>query len=313
MDQPIESSLPNTPFTRQDALQNGLLLSRLKRGDVVNVSKSIYRPADWDFDLVDAARVLSEATPNAWISHTTAARIHGLILPSWLSSSNELHLSKARNLPSSRRKGVFGHTLLAFEDELEISGGIRLSTRAKTWLDLASILPLYDLVALGDQLIRIPRPIFEGRSEPFTTVAKLQIMVSRHRNLQGIVTAREALELMRIGADSAPETMLRLAMHDAALPEPELQVKLFDRDDAPSADLGYRSRKIAIQYDGAHHLDDEQRFSDRRRDKQFVRAGWTVLVFDRTDLEDQFNTAIPRIKKALRGSWVDPAIQAGFQ
>ena len=82
-----------------------------------------------------------------------------------------------------------------------------------------------------------------------------------------------------LGADSAPETLLRLAMLDAGLPEPELQLTLWDGPMAPSADAGYRARRIALQYDGAHHLDEVQRHSDRRRDKAFEAAGWTVLIF----------------------------------
>lgn len=138
-------------------------------------------------------------------------------------------------------------------------------------------------------------------------------MVERHKNLQGIVRAREALELMRVGADSAPESMLRLAMLDAGLPEPELQVHLRIGDRlSPSADLGYRERRLAIQYDGGHHLEEEQIHSDRRRDKAFRTAGWTVLVFGKDDLADGFGDATVRIKGALRKAWIDPAVQAGF-
>lgn len=312
MDQPTEMGIPTTPFTLREAKQNGLRPSRLRRRDLVNVSKSIYRPVDWDFDLISAARVLSEATPDAWVSHSTAARIHTMILPPWLAESNELHLSKVQKLPPTRRKGISGHTVLAFADEVATINGIRMSTKARTWLDLAAAVGLHDLVAMGDQLIRIPRAVFEGRDTPHTTLTELKTMVSRHRNLQGIVRAREALDLMRVGSDSGPETMLRLAMYDAGLPEPDLQVKLYDRDDSASADLGYKELKIALQYDGAHHLDDAQRWSDRRRDKQFTQAGWTALVFNRNDLDNGFDEAIRRIKKAIRAGVVSPPQAAGF-
>ncbi len=154
----------------------------------------------------------------AWISHVTAARIHGTFLPPWLSDSNELHLSKPRQLPSVRRKGVIGHTVVASADEIEYVQGIWMSTRSRTWLDLARRLPLPDLVCMGDQLIRTPRPEFEERETAFTTLEALRDLVGRHKNLQGVVRAREALDLMRVGADSAPESLLRLAMLDAGIP-----------------------------------------------------------------------------------------------
>ena len=277
-----------------------------------SVSHGIHRPAEWTFDLREAARALCAVSPGAWISHGTAARLHGLILPPWLSDSNELHLSKPRNLPETRRKGIAGHTLTTFPDEVEAVEDVRTSTRARTWLDLARTMPLNDLVCMGDQLIRIPRPKLEDREAPYATLDSLRTMVQRHRNLQGIVRARQALGLMRVGADSGPETLMRLAMLDAGLPEPELQIVLWDRFGAPSADAGYRARRIALQYDGAHHLDEVQRHKDRRRDNAFAAAGWTVLVFTQDDYVDGFGRAVLRIKDALRSAWTDPSVTSGF-
>ncbi len=301
-------------FTYAEACDVGLTPDQLRTGSrFEHVSQGIYRVAKQDFVLRDAARVLSAASPGAWISHTTAARLHGLLLPPWLTDSNELHLSKPRTLPPVRRKGIVGHTLVGYADEIEEIDGIYMSTKARTWLDLARTLPLRDLVCIGDQLIRIPRPdLEEGRTEPFETLENLRKMLKRHRNLQGVVRAREALELMRVGSDSGPETVMRLAMLDAGLPEPDLQLTLWDGPGAPSADAGYRDRKIALQYDGAHHRDELQAHKDARRDKAFASAGWTVLIFTQEDYADGFGKAVLRIKQALRRAWTDPSITAGF-
>ncbi|MEV7455924.1 hypothetical protein [Pseudarthrobacter oxydans] len=123
--------LAAAPFTFSSAMSSGVPLSRLRRKDVINVSRGLYRPAGWDFDLEGAARALSAASPGAWISHVTAARLRCQLLPPWLADSSELHLSKPRSLPSVRRKGVIGHTVLAREDETELVDGIRLSTPAR--------------------------------------------------------------------------------------------------------------------------------------------------------------------------------------
>lgn len=301
-----------TPFTLAEAESLGISRERLRGKGFVGVSHGLYRPASWDFELREAARALCAATPGAWISHTTAARLHGLILPPWLSDSCELHLSKPRKLAGVRRKGILGHTVLARADEVEITGDLRISTRSRTWLDLAGTIPLPELVCIGDQLIRIPRVVFEGRDTPFATVASLRAMLDGHRNLQGIVRAREALDLLRVGSDSGPETLLRLAMLNAGLPEPDLQLALRAQPGAPSADLGYRTRRIAIQYDGRVHLDELQAESDKRRDGAFRNAGWTVLIFDREDLADGFDLAVRQIRQALRTAWLDPAVAAGF-
>lgn len=310
---PLPSNLAARPFTLDQARAAGIPQKRLRQADVEHVSRGLYRPASWDFDLEEAARALSSATPGAWISHVTAARLHCSYLPPWLSDSTELHLSKPRGMPGVRRKGIVGHSVLVGPREVEYLDGIWLSTRARTWLDLASILPPNDLVALGDELIRVPRPEFEGREKPYTSVQDLRLMVDRHPNLQGIVRARQALDLMRVGSDSGPETLLRLAMLDAGIPEPELQISLRPDDPrSPSADLGFRRRRVAIQYDGGHHLLGPQNLSDRRRDKAFEAAGWVVLVFGKDDLAEGFSTGIRKIKRALRRSRIDPACASGF-
>ncbi|WP_306736166.1 hypothetical protein [Arthrobacter sp. ZGTC412] len=234
-------------------------------------------------------------------------------LPPWLSDCTELHLSKPKALPGARRKGIRGHRVLVGPNEVEFVDGIWVSTRARTWLDMARLLPLHHLVAMGDELIRSPRPDLEGREHPHSSVDSLRAMIARHPNLQGVVRARQALELMRVGADSVPETFLRLAMLDAGLPEPELQLSLRPGDArSPSADLGFRLRRVAIQYDGGHHLQEPQQLSDRRRDKAFEAAGWSVIILDKADRDDDFATAVRRIKRALRSSAVNPAAASGF-
>ncbi|MGN5733471.1 DUF559 domain-containing protein [Arthrobacter psychrochitiniphilus] len=304
--------IPERPFTVGEAQSRGLPRQRLRGKEVEGVSYGIYRPAGWNFELKEAARALCAASPGAWISHSTAARLHQLILPPWLGDSNDLHISRPRHTSGVRRRGIHAHKMTAFPDETELDGELRLSTRARTWLDMARVLSLVDLVCMGDQLVRIPRAIFEEREEPYATLASLRAILDRHRNLQGIVRSRDALELVRVGSDSGPETLLRLAMINAGLPEPDLQIKLWDRDDAPSADAGYRDRRIALQYDGAHHLDEVQRHSDRRRDRAFRDAGWTVLVFTQEDVADGFESATLLIKCALRTAWTDPSIESGF-
>lgn len=309
----LPSPLAAAPFTYAAARSLGVPASRLRQSDITHISRGLYRPVGWSFELEAAARALSAASPGAWVSHVTAARLRCQILPPWLSDSEELHLSKPRALPEVRRKGIIGHTVLALDEEVETAEGIRVSTRPRTWLDLSRQLNLSDLVCMGDELVRIPRLALEGRSEPFATIDGLRSMVSRHANLQGIVRARAALDLIRVGSDSGPETLLRLAMCDAGLPEPELQLMLRpENPGGPTADLGYRRRRLAVQYDGDHHLLPDQILSDRRRDKAFESAGWTVLILTKDDLADGFAGATARIKGLLRTAYLSPLTTAGF-
>ena len=91
----------------------------------------------------------------------------------------------ARPCRPVRRKGVVGHTVLAFDDEVMVWDGIRISTPARTWLDLARILPLEDLVAVGDQLVRRPHLGLEDRTEPWATLPQLEAMLRAAPEAQG--------------------------------------------------------------------------------------------------------------------------------
>ena len=293
--------LASAPFTVYEARAAALGSSRLRAADLATAGRLLYLPAGWEFELRGLARALSAATPGAWISHLTAAVLLGLWLPSWFLGCRELHLSKPRALPPVRRAGVVGHTVLAFDEELMVWDGIRISTPARTWLDLARILPLKDLVAVGDQLVRQPRPDLEGRTEPWATLPQLAAMLRRHPKLKGIVKARQALELIRPGSDSAPETFLRLELTASGLPEPELQLRIVPGDPySPAADLGYRRHRVAVQYDGGHHLTPEQQSRDNRRDEYFNAAGWRYFKFNSDDLADDFRGAVQRVRGALR-------------
>jgi Protein of unknown function (DUF559) len=298
---PLPAHLVSVPFTVSEARAASLSRGRLRSSDLASAGRLLYLPAGWEFELPLLARALSAATPGAWVSHLTAAILLGLWLPAWFQDCRDLHLSKPKSLPQVRRHGVIGHTVLAYDDEIMVWEGIRISTPARTWLDLARVLPLQDLVAMGDQVIRQPREELELRYEPWSTVQDLREMLRRHPKMQGIVKARAAVDLIRLGADSAPETFLRLAMMDAGLPEPELQVQIVPGDSySPAADLGYRRQRIAIQYDGGHHLTREQQSRDNRRDAAFHFAGWRYFKFNVDDLANEFRRAVAQVRTALR-------------
>ena len=300
---PLPETLAKQPFTIYEARDLGVTQKRLRAKDMVGSGRLIRAHAGRDLDLAERARVLCEATPDAWVSHETAAVLSGLGLPPWLGIEPRIHLSKPHGLPRVRRSGIIGHRVHVIPGEVVEVDGIRVSGPARTWLDLAHQLPLKYLVAMGDQLIRIPRPELESRSAPFAYKDGLRLLIRQHPNMKGVEKARLAIDEMRVGSDSFPETFLRLALLDAHLPEPELQLRL-DPDDSrsPAADLGYRKYRIAVQYDGEHHRSREQQARDNRRDEFFINAGWSYFKPNADDLADQFQQLIARIKRARRSS-----------
>lgn len=117
-----------------------------------------------------------------------------------------------------------------------------------------------------------------------------------------MATARDALPLLRAGVDSAPESLLRLLIVAAGLPEPE--VNQWITDDAgrrvSRPDLQYRVQRIALEYEGEHHLTDPRQWSrDIDRDDRLRALGWTVLRFTKRHLGAGREDALARISQAL--------------
>jgi hypothetical protein len=296
---PLPDSLVRTPFTVHESRALGVPAKRLRARDLSGGGRLIYLPAGVQLEIIERARVLTAATPGAWVSHETAAVLTLLGLPPWLGDCSSIHLSKPHELPRVRRAGVTGHRVRCNPGELTDVDGVPVTAPPRTWLDLAADLPLNYLLALGDQIIRVPRPGLEQRTEPYAYQDGLRLLIRQHPNMKGVEKARLALDEMRVGADSFPETFLRLALLDAHLPEPELQMRLEPDDPrSPAADLGYRRYRVAIQYDGAPHLTREQQSRDNRRDEAFRNAGWAYYKVNADDLAEGFEGLIARIKRA---------------
>ena len=174
--------------------------------------------------------------------------------------------------------------------------GVRVAQAHWVFVEMAALLTVEELVVLGDRLVREPHRDLEEQTEPMAGVGDIRAAVRRGRGRTGIVRARHAAEMVRVGADSPPETLMRLALLRGGLPEPELQVRLRPQDRrSPVGDAGYREKKIVLQYEGAHHFGPEQQAKDERRNAEFRADGWDVLPANRTDFRDGFDAFTQRV------------------
>lgn len=298
--EPLPPALLGREFTLSQAAALGVPPHRLRARDVVRIGRGIYRHLGTPLSLESRVRVLCASLPETFACHHTSGILNRLLLPRHIECTPEVHLGRPPDRPAPRRRLVIGHRLALGECELIERDGLRLTSPSRTWLDLAPYLDWADHVALGDQIIRIPRPAFEGRSHPWDTLDGLRRLLESHPNLPGIVAARRTLPYLRVGSDSAPETKFRLALTGAGLPEPELQVLLDPGNPySYSADLGYRSRRLALQYEGSVHREWPRKLRDNKRDAAFDDARWRTLRFDDSDLANGFVRAVERVRRYL--------------
>lgn len=179
--------------------------------------------------------------------------------------------------------------------------GVRLLGPDRSFVDSAAArfrLSWVQLVQAGDRLVHLKH----------TTVSTL-ITYCDSVHLDGVQRARLAARYVRAGAESQMETLLRLMLVCARLPEPACNATICD--DAgrfvARCDLVLARYRVIVEYDGYwHRKTREQRVADRRRVAELEALGWTVLVVTAEDMVRK-QAVVARVHRALvAGGYTGP-------
>jgi hypothetical protein len=174
-------------------------------------------------------------------------------------------------------------------DVIEVAG-LRVTSGAQTFLDLAARLPPAELVAVGDALMR----------SRHLSAEELAVRLTRADGVRGVVRGRECAPLLTPKAQSRPESLVRYWLHAAGLPVPEPQLAVLDRwgREVAHTDLGYEKWKVALEYEGRQHADRDQFGRDIDRYSLMAADGWLLLRYAGRHL-DRPATVVDRTQRAL--------------
>ncbi|MFI2664928.1 DUF559 domain-containing protein [Micromonospora carbonacea] len=246
------------------------LRTRLAKGQVVRARRGVY--ADGPIEDLDALRALLLCLPSeAMLSRHTAARLHGFgVLP-----EGAVHVQLPPEIPRPRLPGVVVHHS-AVPVEPVLVRGLPCAPAPRCAVDLARTVRRLDALPVLDAVLRAGVVSRDGLVEE----------VLSHGGLPGVRQARSLVPLADGRAECRQESQLRLVLIDGGLPVPEPQVWVLDEDGAGRyrLDLGYRRRRIGIEYDGLSHLDRERLRYDRDRANWLASEGWTMRHFTDRDL-----------------------------
>ncbi len=277
--------LPDGPFLRAQAVRSGLTPWELKRA-YRRLFRGVYIRAG--VTVTETARnraALLIAPEGSYLSHHSAARMLGGIVP----DDPDVHITSVG--PRAKTTGIAAHR--AKTDQAVITWkGLTLTSAGQTFLDLAQLLTLVDLVVLGDSLVRAKR------ISPSELVLVADAASGPHSRL-----ARRAARLVRSGVDSPMETRLRLLIVLAGLPEPTVDYRVHDEDGRliHRYDLSYLDFRLIIEYDGRQHAESgEQWHTDLGRDEQL--DNWRVrrLVIVANDIFRTPANTLRRITAAMK-------------
>lgn len=299
---PLPEHLTPGSFSVRASDKAGVTRSRTRAKDLLLVSRGIRMPLESDASGAAALRAYTDMDDSSILVSLSAARIWGIPIPSNRSGDWQIHLARRRGFSFPRRVNVVGHLLTLLPYEALEYDGVRLTSPARTWLDLASLMTTEDLVAAGDHLVCSHGSDFPVPKEALCSIEELTEMVGRHSGMRGVRTARAALELIRVGADSAPETLMRLALVNANLPEPALNHVIRNHFGQPVLwpDAAYLDYRISLQYDGQHHGGIEQHLRDIERQEKSLAHGWLEVRISKHDLEGERPAFVHKVRRALQ-------------
>ncbi|MEU8299281.1 hypothetical protein AB0C04_18615 [Micromonospora sp. NPDC048909] len=296
-------------FRGSDATRRCLLTRHQLRGaSWVRLLHDVYADARLDRDhRLTCQAALLRLPPGAVIAGPSAAYLHGVEHAA--SFSDDVHVLVPRTARVDSHRGIRVHTAdrrsaMACVRSSSIGGpaasasGSLLSTggpmprsdptaaawETAVWLDPVRAVGIVDAL-LGQRL---------------TDDAALSDIATRHLDRPGGRRAAWIFGLADAGAQSPPESHLRVRLVLAGLPRPVAQHPV------PVAsglivhpDLAWPEYRVAVEYDGHWHAEADPLHADRRRLNQLVAGGWLVLHVTSRRLHGEFPTVVREVRSAL--------------
>lgn len=274
------------PFTRAHALALGIDPKTIRGPQFREVFRDVL--VSRDVELTTAVRARAALTlhlPTAFVSHVTAAELMDLPVP----ASDRVHVTAVKQEERRQHPGIACHIACRETDVVE-HAGLRISSPLDLFIELAGVLEVVDLVIAGDAMVKLG--LFTA-DELRTFCAGTRRWHSRR--------ARRGAALVREGVESPMETRLRLLLVWAGLPEPAVNLLVTDSTGQERRlDLSYPFLKIAIEYDGRHHIEREPQWNqDLRRRENLEADGWRFVVVTSAGVFKEPQDTIDRVVQAL--------------
>ncbi|MFC7496484.1 MULTISPECIES: endonuclease domain-containing protein [unclassified Nocardioides] len=276
----------NRPFTRQEFTDAGYDPRLLRRTCFEAVFKGVWVHVDCIDDMTRIRAALVAHPAGAIASHFSAARVYRLPVPDHPFE----HVTVFRPRDRRRRDGVKSHVTTRLRRARHVRD-IPVLDPVSTFIQLAGHLSLVDLVVVGDALVR----------EFSIAPARLVRLCARSGDYYAR-RAAEAAGYVRVGVDSPMESILRMLIVLAGLPEPQTNVQLFDESGALRRrfDLYYAGVRVIVEYDGRQHARDTAQWKrDLHRREEFDDDGYRILVVTAEGIYRDPERTLERVRRLL--------------
>jgi very-short-patch-repair endonuclease len=225
--------------------------------------------------------------PAGVISGSSAAVLHALPV---LSIPDEPELTRTPSAASGRRSTIHQRAATLGAADVTSWFGARVTTVARDLVDIARHDRAAGLVAADG-----------ARRERLTTADEVAAVLARSRGWPGVCGAREVLALASPLAESALESIVRLALHDAGLPMPQLQVEIDDpeRGRRYRVDMLWPQERLVLEADGRVKYTADELWREKVRQERLVRLGYRVERVMWADVLHFWPATLTRLHAAL--------------
>ena len=267
-------------------LSNDAISHRVRSGEWRRLRRGVYAirgaPESWDQHVFAAVLACGD---NTYVSHATAAPYWGFCGFETPRVETTVPLGRVVRL-----EGIRAHRSGTLTDaDVRAIGPIPIVSPARTLIDLSSRCSDAGLGELIDDGLR-------------RRVLSLGALHSIARRLPSIAPGRSPKRVERVlrtrisgyhPGDSELESRVRRAIIASGLPEPVRQLRVVVDGRVYRLDLAYPAVMLAIEVDGFEYHRGRDVFDrDRVRQKDLVRAGWTVLRFTSESSDDEIVAAV---------------------
>lgn len=308
------------PFSRSAASQHGISGSRLRAHDLERPFHGVFCKVGSPHELWWSCRAYQERMKATHcFSHHTAAQLYGLPLPLYAATNPRLHVAAPSPGRAPSGVGVVGHRQAfsrGFAREIVLRNpeggqlfGFPIVAPEVAWAQLAEALDPDDLVALGDAIVggEINPDIREGGA--LATIADVRRVSHLFSGCRGAKTMHAALDHIRVGSRSRPESLLRVMLVRAGLPEPQANPRVYDSAGRLISvpDLAWPEFRVLIEYQGDGHRTSTGKFrSDINRLNAYFDGGWFAIQACADDVFGNPNPFAARVWRRLVASGWDP-------
>lgn len=286
-------------FTREQALSfhHERVLRRWYRDQVIDrIGAGVYAVVPVSTKVADRLRQAELITgENLIVCGSTAAAYFGF----GQLNNDELHVTTESGRSLHGSKWLITHQCIPRSRPIVVDG-VQMTSAGHTAIDIACAAPKNDTLAVLDQARRAG-----------VSMSQLTIAAQLAEGRRGILNCRRLLSVSTPLSESWMESRSRQRIVDGGLPAPEPQIEVMTDSGPRRIDMGYRERKVGVEYDGEDfHSGDGSLCRDRRRHNSLIAAGWTILYLTASDVYSPRPTFLDTLRQLL-GKPFDHAVLAG--